>query len=1032
MNLGFDEPVWLWVILAAAPLALLGARWFVSMSRVRRWSAVVLRVLLVALIAGMLAGVSSVRRTDRIAVVGVLDVSGSVRRFADAGRDPEGKPIDPLEAARTFFAGTLKDRGPDDVFGLVVFDGRALAIATPSRADPTDRPLIEPMAEGTDIAAALRYAAALLPPDATGRLVLISDGIQTAGDAEEAARELAGRDSSHGRRGIPVDVIPLAYNVGRETVIEGVDAPPRAASESTVTVRVSLLSTEGAQGTLYLTREGEPLDINGDEPGTGRRLQLPAGRHVELIQVELDTAKLHRFRAVFEPDRAGEGAASVAVGDTRNENNTGEAFTITPGKGSVLILDGVGNGAPTGPGATLARALQQSGLDVTLRAPESAPTDLLEIQAYDLIVLQNVPVEGVPLATQELLATYVRDLGGGLVMIGGPDSFGAGGWKGSPVEPLLPVNLDLPEKLVQPDAAVVLVLDVSGSMRRHVMGTMLSQQEVANEAAALAVKSLDKKDLVGVISFSDGYSVIVPLGPNTDSERTAQRILALAAGGGTNMGPAMKEAGRQLQAAKASVKHMILVSDGLSLGHETLPDAAQEIHDRDGVIISAISIGDRSDEVGMERIAARGGGTYYPVYNPTMLPRFFLRAVRVVRSPLVREGAFQPVMLPTGSPLTAGLETPPRLLGLTLTRRRPEATITYAMEAPTGEPLLAHWNVDLGKVAAFTSDAHRWAAEWLDWPGYQRLWTQVARVIARPPSTGRLELGTEVRGDTLTVRLDAAGDDGRPLDLLNVPASIRSPSGEWVEVTLTQTAAGLYEASLPARESGTYVALVKPRLGARKLPPVVGGVSVSSGVEYRRLQSNVGLLRRVAETTGGRVLALSDPAGAKLFDRTGLEPSEARTPLWRTLLLWALLVLLLDVATRRIAWDRFVSREFGVDVRKAVAETVRDRGDQAARAVSRLRKAGRAPAIVSPGALSDADARRVAEETAERRARERLEAVRARVAGEAGRTLAPADGPGSAEAATEPGGLLAAKRRALERFGSDGEAERDDEPGRGG
>ncbi len=1029
MNLGFDQPAWWWVALAATPLVILGAAWFASMSRVRRGSAVVLRILLVGLIVGMLAGASSVRRTERLAVVGVLDISGSVRRFADAGRGPDGQPLDPIEAARAFFAAAVRERGPDDLFGLVVFDGRSFAVATPGRGDPTDRVVPVAIAEGTDIAGALRYAAALLPADATGRIVLISDGNETSGDAEAAARELTG--SAH--RAPPVDVIPLAYNIAHETVVESVDAPPRAASESTVTVRVTLVSTSGTRGTLHLSREGEPLDINGPEAGTGRYLQLAAGRHVELIRVELGSSPLHRFRAVFEPDREGEGEATVTVGDTRPENNTGEAFTLTPGKGSILILDGVGNGDPAGAGATLARALQESGLDVTLRPPEAAPTELLEIQGFDLAILQNVPVEGVPLPTQELLATYVRELGGGLVMVGGPDSFGAGGWNGSPVEDLLPVALDLPEKLVQPDAAVVFVLDVSGSMRRSVMGTTLSQQEVANEAAAMAVRALDKKDLVGVVAFSENFEVIVPLAPNDDPDRTARRILSLGPGGGTNMGPAMQAGAEQLASAKASVKHMILVSDGRSVGHETLPDEAKGLREKHGIVLSTISIGDQSDEVTMDKIAANGGGTFYPVYNPTMLPRFFLKAVRIVRSPLVREVAFQPVVPPTASPLTAGLEDPPRLLGLTLTRRRPETTITYAMETPTGEPLLAHWNVELGKVAAFTSDAHKWAAEWLEWPGYQRLWTQVARVIARPPGSGRMELETEIRGETLTVRLDAAGDDGRPLDLLTVPVQVYGRSREPVRLTLTQTAAGVYEGSVPARESGSYVVLASPRLGARNLPPVMGGVSVASGVEYRRLQSNVGLLRRVAEATGGRVLDLGDARGAKFFDRTGLEPTEARTPLWRSLLLWALLVLLLDVATRRVAWDRFVSREYGADLRNAVADVVQGRGEQAAGALTRLRGAGR-KVPGSAAALSDADARHLAEQTVERRVRARLEAIRARALADA--REAPGDQHDAGVAATPDApaladeGLLAAKRRARERFETDGEAV-DDEGAKG-
>src|SRR5262249_3088036 len=151
---------------------------------------------------------------------------------------------------------------------------------------------------------------------------------------------------------------------------------------------------------------------------------------------------------------------------------------------------------------------------------------------------------------------------------------------------------------------------------------------------------------------------------------------------------------------------------------------------------------------------------YYPVTNASLLPRFFLKAVRIIRSPLIREGRFDPVLLPTGSPLTAGLGKPPPLLGYVLTQARPEPTITYAMAAPTGEPLLADWPVGLGHVAAFTSDAHEWAAPWLDWPGYRQMWTQIARAISRPAAGTNYRLDTEAAGDTLRLRVDATGDDG--------------------------------------------------------------------------------------------------------------------------------------------------------------------------------------------------------------------------------------------------------------------------------
>ncbi len=1006
MSLSFEQPMWLLAALAGVPLAWMGLAWFMSMSRVRRWSAVVLRVVLIGLIAGMLAGASGVRTTDSIAVVGVIDISGSVRRFADAGVDGLGRRLDPVEAARAFLVQAARDRGPDDRMGLVVFDGRSLAVATPTRADIAERALDVSMVEGTDIAGALRYAAALLPGDASGRIVLMSDGNETAGDAGLAARELG---AGTARAGVPVDVVPFAYNVSREAMIESVDAPPRAASEANITVRVALFSTDGIAGTLQLVAEGEPVDINGDLPGTGRRLDLPPGRHVELITVGLEPRRIHRFKAVLEPDTVSTaGGAATLVNDTRLENNEGESFTITPGKGSVLLVDGVSDGAPDGPGSSVARVLRRAGIDVTTVAASAVPASLLEMQAYDLVMLQNVPVESVTPERQEVLAAYVRDWGGGLVMIGGPDSFGAGGWKGSAIEPLLPVSLDLPERLVQPDAAIVFVLDVSGSMGRSVMGSTLSQQEIANEAAALAVRSLDKKDLVGVIAFSENYDVIVPLAPNADPEATAARVLSLGPGGGTNMGPAMEEAERQLSAARAEVKHLIVLSDGRSLGYETLPDLAGRMHERHGITVSTISVGSQSDDVTMDSIATRGGGTFYPVSNPTLLPKFFLKAVRIVRTPMVRESPFEPRILPTGSPLTAGLGTPARLTGVNLTQARPEPTIVNAMSTPTGEPLLAHWNVELGQVAAFTSDAHDWARAWLDWEGYSTMWTSIARVISRSAGTGRFDLTTEISGDVLKIGLDAAGEDGRPLDLLTVPATVYDPNGGETEVTLSQTGPGLYAASVPARMSGNYVVLVKPRLGAQKLSPVIGGASLTSGVEFRRLRSNTALLRRIAETTGGRLLDLRRPDTAKLFDHSGVPPTEARVPLWRTLLIWAVLVMLLDVATRRIAWDRFVSKEFGVELRKIAAEAVGDRGERAAKATARLQKTGgRADALGGAAALSDADAEVVVEQAEERRRQAKIAAYRG-----------AREGRGNPEpkAGAEEGGLKSAKRRARERF----------------
>jgi uncharacterized membrane protein len=1003
MQLRLDNAGWIWLALAAVPAAVLALRAFTSMSLSRRWSAVILRAALFSLLALLLAGVSSVRVTDRLAVVGVVDVSGSVRLGA-AMTDETGRPIDGVEAARRFLLKATDRRGPDDLVGLVVFDGRGVAVATPTRAGIEGRALEPTGTDGTNIEAGLTTAMSLLPADAAGRIVLFSDGVETRGRAMQAAGLAASRAGASGRRGVPIDVVPLGHELSADVFVESVDAPPRAASESTVNVRVVLQSTGPATGTLELSHEGVPVDLDPASPANGRRLTLAAGPNVVVFPVELGPGRIHRFQANFTPD----GPDQIAA------NNRAAGFTISPGKGAVLLVDGVSQGEASGEGSTLAKSLRESGVDVRVVPAGGIPTDLVALESFDSIILQNVPADEVPEKTQEMLAAFVRDLGGGLLMVGGPDSFGAGGWKGSKLEPLLPVLLDLPDKLVTPEAAVVFVLDTSGSMRRHVMGSTRTQQGIVNQSAAMAVKMLDKRDLVGVIAFDNNTRVVVPLGPNADAESTAGAILRLSPDGGTNMGPAMTEGIRQLMAADAKTKHLIVLSDGKSMNEETLPPEASRAAG-EGIRVSSIAVGDDADVATMRRIAELGGGTFYNVINPSLLPKVFLKAVRVVRSPLIRESPFTPLLTRSQSPFVAGISELPPLNGLSLTQVRRDPGIVTAMVSPEGEPILAHWNVELGQVAAFTSDAHRWAAPWLSWPGYRTFWAQSVRLLSRLDSGRNSEAQVVAQDGRLRLRLDASDEAGAPLDGLDVPATVYSPEGEPSTVALVQTGPGRYEAAMDAPNPGVYVAVMKPRRGEERLPPAISGVSVSSSEEWRRPEPDPAFLARLAEATGGRVLALSAPDSASLFDRSGVTPREAFTSLWRPVLIAAIIVLLFDIATRRVAWDRWITPDLGADLGRAEA-MLRTRGAAAARSLDELRRRDSASArtpLQAPTALGEQDARSLADAARDRRYRTRLDENRR--AREAGAKPPAKESPAPAD----EGSLLAAKKRAREKFGEE-------------
>lgn len=889
-----EHPEALWLLLLAVPLGASGW-WLLSASdRFRKGVIVAVRLIVFLLLVLVLAGLAREERHDRLTVIGLADISGSVRSFAQFPPASELAPPDSLAWVRKWFRDATQNRRPGDRFGMIVFDGAARAVTAPTFArDYQDHPFDITQREGTNIGQAIEFGLAMFPPDSARRLVLFTDGVETAGSALDAALDAAGVTAA--ARGVPIDVVPVTYRVGSEIQIDRVEVPANARPGQRVTARIVIESTAPASGRLDLLLEEQPLDLNGPAPGRSREVQLRPGANVELVELELAPTAVNRFRAVFTPDDPTQ--------DTMLENNAAEAFTVTPQQGSVLVVDGVYDGG----GAILPNVLEQAELTVKVVEPRDLPRNPVELQAYDLIVLQNVPAEELTSAQQQQLAQYVQDFGGGLIMVGGYDSFGAGGWIDTPLDPIMPVDMRIPDELRVPTAAIAIVLDRSGSMDQP-GGPGQTKQEVANEGAAVAVGTLDKLDYVTVIAFSGGTTTVVPIQRVGNAEEVARKIRGIRGDGGTNMGPALRQAEQALRSVEADVKHVICLTDGRSMPDDFI-GIARSMR-QSGITLSTIAVGQDIDGPLLNAMADEGGGEFYAVLNPRVLPRIFVKEIRVVRRPLIREIPFTPFVEPAGSPVTDALPRPiPPLGGLVLTQPRESPSVNLLMVAPEGQPILAHWQAGLGRVAAFTSDAHdRWAMNWIDWPGYRQLWSGLARTIARPAGSSNFELMTTIEGDQLVVTLRHIEDPEKnnPLPsptMVSVPGVAYLPDGARVELRLRPTGPGSYAARLPADESGHYVVALTPRLEGGAVDLVIGGVSRSSGVEYRRLTSNLPLLRSIAEQTGGRLLDARDPAEAALYDRSGIPPSVGLVPMWGPLLVLASLLFVFDVASRRIAWS---------------------------------------------------------------------------------------------------------------------------------
>ncbi len=922
----FEHPEALLLLLLIPLLAWLAWRSLRWMERGRMITIIALRGILVAAVAVMLASPQRVRTHDHLTVIGLLDVSGSVRRFADLPDLPDLSVDANLEYLRRWFRAATETRTPDDRFGLVVFDGEALAISPPTRGDYVDSTLDLARVDGTNIEDAIRLALAMFPADAARRIVLLSDGAETSGDALAAARQAAGGgaamtfiDADDLR--VPIDVAPIAYRRAADVEIQSVDAPPAGQPGQTVAVRIVVNAAEPARGLLFLRQEGVFIDLDSGAPGAGRVVDLPAGQSVHIARLTLADTPINRLEAIFEPDNPAR--------DALLENNAAQAFVSTPGRGRTAIVTTLEGPHP------LQRALAQADIETEIIAPGGLPLSVLDLQTFDLIILENVAAYELTPEHHAALTNYVNDFGGGLIMTGGERSFGAGGWTGTELASVLPLELNPPRELRLPRAALVLALDKSGSMMQSVAGARATQQEVANEGAALAIESLRADSYIGVVSFDGGAYTTAPIQVNDDPEAIAEKVRAIRPDGATSLRAALSASRQMLSTVDADRKRIVLLTDGRTR-EDGLPELVEEMA-AEGVVVSTIAVGDKADYALLAELAEISGGEFYPVRDPRTLPRVLVDSVQIVNKPLIKEQTFTLERTSSATSLTADLGAAPPLDGLVITAPRPDPTAIIEARHPDGDPLFAHWQAGLGRVAAFTSDAAgQWSDDWIGWPGYQAFWAQTVRTMTRPGGASDAELRTEIVDDELRMVFEVRGDEDLAADpYLDVTATVYAPNEVRRDIRLRQTGAGRFEAVTSARDAGNYIVAVKPRRAGRPLAPVIGGGSRSAGVEYQRTSSDVELLREIAAMTGGRRLEINRPEAADLYDRTGLPRTRSLLPAWRDLVVLAVLLLLLDVASRRIAWSYLAIRER--IARAAAMATPSRRGERAGATLAGLR-----------------------------------------------------------------------------------------------
>ncbi len=858
----------------------------------RAYAVLGMRFLVILLTVLALAAPSVLSASNQAATWVLLDVSDSTL---------------PMRADMEFAVNQGLLATPGDLStGVIAFGGDAMVEAPLSQKTAFTQAETSVDPTHSDAAMALQLAGALLPSDAAGRVILVSDG--WIGDTSAQAALLHAR-------GIAVDVMPFSGALPPDAQVTRLTLPSKAYQGQSVQVSVNMDSTMDGRGTLILYANRQPVAT--------KEVTLRRGENTFVFQ---DTAKASGV-VTYE-------AQLIAAGDRQARNNRMASYMAVMGQPAVLIVEGM-----EGESRELQKILDAASFRHEVATPAGMPQNAEALRKYDATVLVNADADSFSADALSALDAYVKILGRGLAVFGGDQSYALGGYRGSKLEEILPVTIDVRSQMDLPSLALMLVIDKSGSMTGGQFGT--TRLEVAKEAAMRSVEVLTGRDQVGVIAFDDAAKWVVPLNSAADITAIQQAIGTIRPGGGTAFYTPLSEALTALTKAEAKLKHVIFLTDG---------DAADSGYDlivqqmvQSGITLTTVAVGSGANVKVLSRLAEIGRGRAYTAGEFDNIPKIFTKETYLVTGSYVQNRVFTPVITET-APIT-DFASFPQLSGYLAATEKPLATVS--MVSDRDDPLLAWWKYGAGRVLCWTSDIKgSWTGRFLAWEQAAAFFSGlVAHVLPEGGQEG--ELHVEVEGAlakvTYTAPLEAETES------METTAYALLPDGSEAAVPMTEVAPGVYEGSFDAPEQGAYAIRAEQRQNGQTVRQLEGGAVVSYSEEYDiRRRNGTDELTRLAEATGGRTV--TDPK--EMFAARGLE-AQSRHML-RPALLWAALALLLmDIALRRLALDRMLIKVFGIAKEKAEASIAKSREKALRPAVTKHRKSKNAQAAVSVSDMAD-------------------------------------------------------------------------------
>jgi uncharacterized membrane protein/uncharacterized protein YegL len=692
---------------------------------------------------------------------------------------------------------------------------------------------------GTNIESPIREALASLPAGMIHRVVLISDGNENDGAATRAAWQAQ-------QTSVPIDVIALNGRTQPQLQTEAVGIPGSVFTGEHFPVDLTIYSPKATEATVELAAEGKTIGTH--------TVALQQGEN----RVRIRTA----LNAAGAIDLSGK-VAAPGLGESQFEN----AVAVRRPKVDWVSED------PEGTEQHIVGVLTANRFDFS--ASKTLPANLDDAQ---LVVLNNDNLDAMKPADKDRLEQFVQRGGGALIIAGEHNVYVD--HKDLPEDAL---ERTFPAKQAPPRSpegtAVVLIIDKSSSMEGRKI-------ELARAAAVGVVDNLKPEDYVGVLIFDNSFQWAVPIRKAEDKTLIKRLIAGITPDGGTQIAPALNEAYRRVLPLNSTYKHIVLLTDGISEEGDSMNLAKEASNNR--VTISTVGLGQDVNRGYLEHIATGAHGKSYFLNEPNGLEQILLKDVKEHTGTTAVEKPIKALIKHPSDLLDkVDVATAPTLAGYVRFDAKP--TADEILEVDEKDPLLIRWQYGLGRSAVFASDAKsRWASAWVDWNGFDRLWTNIFRDLLPHGNDSEAIARYDSANEELVVEYhlskQAAEPDKIPDLFVIGPGDFRKP------LDVTRVSPGNYRGRV---RIGTTEGLFRVRpLAESRAFPEVGLYRQES--ELSDFGSNDTLLKSIAQSTGGRF----NPSVRQLFDSSG-RYVDSTMRLWPGLLALAILLNLIELALRK-------------------------------------------------------------------------------------------------------------------------------------